>query len=91
MTRCVHLLILGKVQGVFFRASAKKKADNLGIKGWVENTPQGDVAICATGERIALEEFINWCRKGPSDAVVTGLTVSEKAIESFKEFSIIGS
>lgn len=44
-----HLLIKGKVQGIFYRASAKETADKTGITGWVKNTPEGDVEAVATG------------------------------------------
>jgi len=84
----VHLIITGKVQGVFFRASAKEKADALGIKGWVKNTPHGDVEIMANGEQLAIEKFIDWCRKGPSKSRVVDVVVDEVDEGEFEGFRI---
>jgi acylphosphatase len=74
----VHLLIEGRVQGVFYRASAKQMADKLGITGWVKNTPEGNVEILAKGKEGDIEEYINWCKQGPPKAVVTNLAVTKK-------------
>ena len=84
----VHLIIKGKVQGVFFRASAKDKADDLGIKGWVKNTPEGDVEIMANGNQMAVDEFIQWCRTGPSKAKVTSVDTRIVEEEDFTGFRI---
>ena len=84
----VHLLISGKVQGVFYRASAKKSADALGIKGWVRNKKNGDVESVASGTNEAITAFINWCKKGPEAAKVKNVTVTESTTESFDDFSI---
>ena len=56
----VHLLIKGKVQGVFFRATAKEVADKLGVKGWIKNTWDDDVEAMATGSEEAIQKFIEW-------------------------------
>ena len=61
----VHLLIKGKVQGVFYRNTAKETAEAKGIQGWVRNTPEGDVEITASGDELALKDYIEWCYKGP--------------------------
>src|SRR4051812_35847444 len=84
----VHLLIQGKVQGVFYRASARDKAEALGINGWVKNTEAGDVEIVASGSEDQLNEFIAWCKKGPSKAIVTNVTVNNQKEESFNKFRI---
>jgi acylphosphatase len=85
----VHLLIKGKVQGVYYRASAKDRAYELGIKGWIRNTKQGDVEAMASGQLEAITNFINWCKKGPKLASVTTVEISEKADQLFDDFSII--
>jgi len=59
----VHLTISGKVQGVFFRASARDMALTLEIRGWVKNTSEGNVEILANGNDISIMQFIAWCRK----------------------------
>jgi acylphosphatase len=84
----VHLFIEGKVQGVFYRASARDKAEALGITGWVKNTGSGDVEIVASGSEVQLIEFIAWCRKGPSKAIVTNVIVENQKEESFTKFRI---
>jgi acylphosphatase len=85
----VHLLIKGKVQGVFYRASAKDVARDLKLCGWVRNTREGDVEAMATGDKDRLDEFIAWCKKGPSRAEVTNVIVTEKEEEQFFDFVII--
>jgi len=69
----VHLIARGRVQGVYFRASARDRARQLGLSGWVRNCPDGSVAILAEGERARLEQLVVWCHGGPPGAVVTGL------------------
>lgn len=71
-----HLLITGKVQGVFYRASAKKIADELGIKGWIRNLPDGNVEALVEGEPAMLNRFIAWCHKGPDGAIVKEVFVT---------------
>jgi acylphosphatase len=69
----VHVLISGKVQGVWYRASTKKKADELGILGWVRNTPEGNVEAVFEGEKAVIDEMIAWCWIGPPMARVTDI------------------
>ena len=66
----VHLLITGRVQGVFYRASAMEAAREEHLTGWVRNLPDGRVEVVAEGESEALERFVSWCRRGPAFAVV---------------------
>ena len=88
MNKTIHLLIKGRVQGVFYRASAKEKALNAGLTGWVRNTKSGDVEILATGTESDLNQFINWCRIGPSKASVEEVTVTDNPFISFETFEI---
>ncbi len=85
----VHLLITGKVQGVFYRASAKKIANKLGITGWIKNTEDGNVEATVSGERSVIENFINWCKYGPDRACVAQVTVKELSDIAFNEFVIV--
>jgi acylphosphatase len=85
----IHLIIRGKVQGVFFRATAKEVADELDIKGWVKNTVEGNVEVTAEGSEAQLRKFIAWAHKGPARAVVTDVIVSTKGDESFEKFKVI--
>jgi acylphosphatase len=84
----VHLLIKGKVQGVFFRATAKEVADELGLTGWVQNTQEGHVEAMATGTGKQLTDFIGWCRQGPPRARVTEVIPTEKPEEHFDRFAV---
>ncbi|NIP29923.1 MAG: acylphosphatase [Candidatus Dadabacteria bacterium] len=86
----VCIEVKGKVQGVFFRASTVDVATNLGLKGWVKNLPNGNVRIIAEGEEVNLRKLCNWCRKGPSRAVVNSIDVEWKSPKSdFNSFSIL--
>ena len=65
-----HVIIQGLVQGVFFRASARDKAIQLGVRGWVRNLPDGGVEAVFEGEKKKVEEIVGWCYKGPTGARV---------------------
>ena len=85
----VHIVIHGRVQGVFFRASTQEKAVELGLTGWVRNREDGTVEAVAEGEKDKLDELVKWCHKGPPDARVTQVEVrGEPYTREFKEFSI---
>lgn len=62
--------IVGRVQGVFFRASTEREAKALGLRGWVRNCRDGSVELVAEGPRPACEELLEYCRKGPPAARV---------------------
>ena len=76
MSKQVRLLITGRVQGVFFRTSAKKQADILGISGWVRNLPGGQVEVLAEGHAEAIKNLIAWCHKGPPSAYVEEVDIT---------------
>lgn len=65
MSYRIHLTIYGKVQGVFYRASARQVALNANLVGYVMNLPDGRVEIIAEGPRPALHDLIKWCKTGP--------------------------
>jgi acylphosphatase len=66
----VHLYVRGRVQGVYFRASAQREAKRLGLTGWVKNRPDGSVEVLAEGEEEEVKEFIGWAHRGPGAARV---------------------
>jgi acylphosphatase len=70
-----EVTIKGRVQGVFYRASARDEAERLGLHGEVRNLPDGSVELVAEGERAVLEELIAWCRRGPPLALVEEVRV----------------
>jgi acylphosphatase len=84
----VHLLIKGKVQGVFYRASAKDVAEQLQLTGWIRNTEDDDVEAVVSGDEDRLKEFIEWCKKGPRKAEVRNVAVTKKEEEDFESFRI---
>jgi acylphosphatase len=69
----VHVKINGRVQGVYYRASALQEAQKLGLMGWVMNCSDGSVEALAEGEKPKLEQFIGWCRQGPDGARVASV------------------
>ncbi len=81
----VHLLISGKVQGVFFRYNVDKIAKKLGLHGFVKNTMDGKVEVVAEGSEDKLRKLIKFCEHGPEHAMVDG--ISTKKQEYKKEFS----
>lgn len=84
-TRRTTLRIQGKVQGVFFRESARVEATRLGLVGWVRNRPDGSVEAVVEGEPGMMEEFIRWCHRGPSQARVD--SVGHTDAEATGEYS----
>jgi len=87
--KTVRLVIKGKVQGVFYRATAKDIADQLGIKGWIKNLPDRNVEIRATATEDTLQKFIDWCKQGPPKASVDEVIVEELSAGEFNGFRII--
>lgn len=85
----VHLLISGKVQGVFYRATAKKIAEELKIKGWIKNIPNKKVEAIIFGEPSQVNEFIKWCKQGPAGADVDDVSISDLPETDFYDFKII--
>jgi len=86
MTICVRCHVSGKVQGVFFRASARHQAQMLGITGYACNLADGRVEILACGEIEALDQFKDWLTRGPNGARVDGVScepVDEQRIGGF--------
>jgi acylphosphatase len=65
-----HVYVAGQVQGVFFRDSTRKKAEQLGLTGWVKNLPDGRVEALFEGPSERVREMIQWCEQGPPHATV---------------------
>lgn len=81
------LKILGDVQGVTFRWSAREKAQELGVVGWIKNEPDGSVTVVAEGEEVKLKTFLNWCKTGPRWARVDKM---EEKWEEINDLSFDG-
>lgn len=89
MQKQTVLKIYGKVQGVFFRDSSRKKARELNLSGFVRNEPDGTVAVVAEGEEKDLKEFIEWCKNGPDHTKVEKVDIQWlKPTGQFNDFVI---
>ena len=84
-----QLIISGKVQGVFYRASCQEVAQGLGLVGWVKNLSTGQVEVLVQGEKEKIEKLIEWCKKGPPGAKVSDVAVMwKKILDRFEGFRI---
>ncbi len=84
-----HVLIKGRVQGVFFRAEIRSQAYGLGLTGWVRNRWDGNVEAFFEGEDQKVRKMIAWCHKGPPAAVVEDVEVKwEEYKGEFTSFSV---
>jgi acylphosphatase len=71
--------VSGRVQGVFYRASTRQRAQELGCRGYARNLPDGRVEVLAVGEAAAVDALIEWLREGPPAAHVTDVKCTELA------------
>jgi acylphosphatase len=74
----VRVRIHGRVQGVFFRAETRSRAESLGLAGWVRNAPDGSVEALFEGDPDRVDSMVEWCRRGPSGAHVKEVEVLEQ-------------
>ena len=82
------ITISGKVQGVWYRASAQDRAIELGLKGFVCNLPDGRVYVEAEGDPMALQAFVDWCGQGPPMAMVAEVSATPGDWLGFTDFKI---
>lgn len=85
---CYTGTVTGKVQGVFFRATARENARRLGLTGWVKNLHDGRVEIMACGDRTALERFVTWLHQGSPLSSVDEVRLSPVPYTKFSGFEI---
>ena len=86
--KCIHLIVSGRVQGVFFRDNTRKKAAEFGLKGYAKNLEDGNVEVVAQGHEEKIKELIEFIKKGPGIAKVTDIKMKHKDIENFDNFNI---
>lgn len=86
VTKRYRLLIIGKVQGVFFRDFAKQNANKFGLVGYVKNLRNGTLEIVVQGEDSKLQDYIKLCKRGPMFAKVDSVDVSEEQIDEAEEY-----
>lgn len=84
----VKMRISGRVQGVFFRTSAKEEAEKLGLVGFVRNEADGSVYVEAEGAGEAIDQFMAWCKQGPQLAEVESVQTEEGQPKHFTTFEI---
>jgi acylphosphatase len=82
-------VVHGRVQGVFFRDTARRMARSHGLVGWVRNTPEGTVEAVFEGEADAVESMLRWCEEGPRGATVERVDVTNEEPEGLAEFRIV--
>ncbi len=82
-----HLIVSGRVQGVFFRESLRRMAIEKGVAGWARNTRDGVEAVLE-GPQAVVDELVAWCRKGPPHAVVIHVAVNEQEPAGDTEFRV---
>lgn len=86
--KCHRCYVSGRVQGVFFRAAAQTRAQQLGLVGFARNMQDGRVEVCVCGPDAQLDAFKKWLWQGPSEASVTVVDCESAAGERFEEFEV---
>ncbi len=87
--RCLRCIVYGKVQGVFFRASARKQAQQLGLVGYAKNITDGSVEVVMKGNISDVERFKDWLHIGPESARVDNLECQTILDQEFTTFSVL--
>ncbi len=84
-----RVIVEGRVQGVFFRSHTEEIASKLGVMGWVRNRRDGSVEALFEGDKKKVDQILQWCHRGPSEARVTNVhTTWEDYAGEFQDFSI---
>ncbi|MBM3257858.1 MAG: acylphosphatase [Candidatus Nealsonbacteria bacterium] len=84
-----HVFVSGRVQGVFYRDTCKKKAEKLGVSGWIKNLRDSRVEGVFEGDRENVDKMVNWARKGPIWAKIDDFSVVWDNYQAeFKGFEI---
>ena len=79
---CKKCVVGGRVQGVFYRATAARRARELGIRGHARNLPDGRVEVLACGDSEVVEEFVSWLWIGSSASQVTSVEASDSPVSA---------
>ncbi|MGC2047819.1 MAG: acylphosphatase [Gallionella sp.] len=87
--KTLRLVIFGRVQGVFFRDSMRREAQNLAVAGWVRNLNDGTVEAAVHGEAAAVDAIVRWAQRGPQHADVTAVEI-QPDVGSYTGFEVIG-
>ena len=87
MRKHYNITIKGRVQGVGFRYNARRQALALGLDGFVKNMPDGSVYIEIEGNQMSLDDYVDWCRTGPSGSRIMNVTFSISNLEGLTGFN----
>jgi len=82
-----RVTVTGRVQGVFFRETMRRRAESSRVNGWVRNNGDGSVEAVFEGEQKAVERLVDWCREGPRGARVEWVDVATEELEGLEGFS----
>ena len=88
MTRTLHVVLTGRVQGVGYRAWTANRARQLGLVGWVRNRRDGAVEAVFKGEEAAMVRMLDECWRGPRSAAVTNVVATAVADEGWRDFAV---
>jgi len=88
--KSIHLIVSGEVQGVFFRDSTRRKAQELRLNGYARNLPDGNVEVIAEGPEEKINELINFVKNNPGRSKVKEVKIKHKELENFSGFEIRG-
>lgn len=83
-----RVVVHGRVQGVFYRATARDRARSLGVSGWIANRADGSVEAVFEGELAAVAALVDWCREGPAGATVSRVEEFEEEPEGVSGFTV---
>ncbi|RJP58238.1 MAG: acylphosphatase [Deltaproteobacteria bacterium] len=84
-----HVVVKGRVQGVYFRAETQYEARQLGVNGWVKNLRDRSVEAVFEGEEDSVKSMVKWCNHGPARAIVTDVSIDWQEYKGeFDRFSI---
>ena len=84
----MRVTVHGRVQGVFFRDTTRRMAEQRGVAGWVRNNPDGSVEAAFEGPEDAVEQMVRFAREGPRGAAVEDVEVAEEEPEGLTGFRI---
>lgn len=85
--KTLHIVMHGRVQGVWYRDSMRREAEKLGVNGWCRNRSDGTVEAMVQGEAAAVDALLAWAHRGPELAQVSCVDVAESS-GSFEDFAI---
>jgi acylphosphatase len=81
-------VVIGRVQGVFFRDTTRRRAETAGVSGWVGNRSDGAVEAVFEGDETAVAELVEFCRRGPSRAEVAAVEITDEEPEGLTGFQV---